>query len=270
MCPCVHLFICLSFSYANIIPTRVLKLQKTSKIDKVLGIDKISNKILKLSATYLHESLSGIFNLSLETNIVPNDWKIARVSPIFKPGDRCDSNNYRPISVISAVVRIFEKPMFDQLENYLTTNNLLNHRQSGFRSLFSTATALLDLTNEWCFNIHRKLVNGAIFLDLRKAFDTVDHTILLKKLQYFGLDQFAIGWFKSYLNNRTQMCMVNGVLSDPKQLSCGIPQGTILGPLLFLIYINDLPNCVKFSSTRMYADDTNLTVSGLVLLKLKQ
>ena len=94
--------------------------------------------------------------------------------------------------MISAVVRIFEKLVFEQLENYLTTNNLLNHQQPGFGPLFSTATALLDLTSEWCFNIDRKLVNGALYLNLKKAFDTVDHTILLKKLQYFGLDQFAI------------------------------------------------------------------------------
>ena len=123
-----------------------MKLLKTSKDRKAVGIDKISNKILKLSAPYIHESLSAIFNLSLETKIFPNDWKIARVTPIFKAGDRCDVNNYRPISVISAVARIFEKIVYDQLDDYVTKNNLINPRQSGFRSLFSTTTAMLDLT----------------------------------------------------------------------------------------------------------------------------
>ena len=103
-------------------------------------------------------ALSIIFNLSLETNSFPNDWKTATVTPVFKTGDRCDPNNYRPISVISAIARIFEKLVFEQLENYLTKNKLLNYRQSGFRSTFSTETALLDLTNEWCFNIDCKLV----------------------------------------------------------------------------------------------------------------
>ena len=116
---------------------------------------------------------------------------------------------------------------------------------------------------------HRKLLNGVLFLDLKKAFDTVDHTILVKKLQYLGLSQSTVDWFKSYLNDRVQMCMVNGNLSDPEQLLCGVPQGTILGPLLFLIYINDLPNCVKCSSTRMYADDTNLTASGSSISEIK-
>ena len=127
--------------------------------------------------------------------------------------------------------------MYYQLEKYVTKHNLLNPRQSGFRSLYSTATAMLDLTNEWCFNIDRKLVNGVLFLDLKKAFDTVDHNILLNKLQYFGLDQPAIAWFESYLSCRTQVCTVNGTLSDARQLTCGVPQGTILGPLLFLMYI---------------------------------
>ena len=258
-----------TFCFTKILPFRVLKLLQTSDVAKAVGIDKISNKILKLCAPYIYESLSAIFNLSLETNVVPSDWKIAKVTPIFKVGDRCDRNNYRPISVISAVARIFEKLVYEQLENYVTNNNFINPRQSGFRSLFSTTTAMLDLTNEWCFNIDRKLVNGVLFLDLKKAFDTVDHTILIKKLQYLGLNQSAVEWFKSYLGDRVQMCAVNGVLSDPDQLSCGVPQGTILGPLLFLIYINDLPNCVKYSSTRMFADDTNLTASGSSIPEIK-
>ena len=128
---------------------------------------------------------------------------------------------------------------------------------------------MLDFINEWCCNIDRKLVNGVLFLDLIKSFDTVHHNILLNKLQYFGLDQPAIAWFESYLSCRTQVCTVNGTLSDARQLTCGVPQGTILGPLLFLMYINDLPNCVDYSSTRMYADDTNLTATGCNIPEIK-
>ena len=251
-----------NFVFGQILPTQVLKLLQTSDTGKAVGVDKISNKILKLTAQHIYESLTAIFNLSFQSNTVPDDWKVAKVTPIFKTDDRCDTNNYRPISVISGVARVFERLVYNQLESYVTQHNLINPKQSGFRSLHSTTTAMLDLTNEWCFNIDRKLLNGTLFLDLKKALDTVDHTILLKTLEYFGLDLSVIDWFKSYLSDRTQMCMVNGVLSDPQNLSCGVPQGTILGPLLFLIYINDLPNCVKHSSTRMYADDTNLTASG--------
>ena len=129
-----------------------------------MGLDKISNKILKISAPYIWVSLAELFNLSLESNIVPADWKMAKVTSIFKAGDRSDSNNYRPISVISAVARVFERLVYSQLESYITKHNLINPRQSGFRSLFSTTTAMLDLTNKWCFNIDRKLVNGTLFL----------------------------------------------------------------------------------------------------------
>ena len=177
-----------TFCFTKIRPSRVLKLLQTSDVAKAIGIDNISNKIVKLCAPYIYESLSAIFNLSLETNVVPSDWKIAKATPIFKVGDRCDRNKYRPISVISTVVRIFEKLVYEQLENYVTNNNFINARQSGFRPLFSIKTALLDLTDEWCCNIDRKFINGDLFLDHKKVFDTVDHTILIKKLQYLGLN----------------------------------------------------------------------------------
>ena len=119
-----------TFCFTKVLPFRVLKLLQTSDVAKAVGIDKISNNILKC-APYIYKSLSAIFNLSLETNVVPSDWKIAKVTPILKVGDRCDRNNYRPTSVISAVARIFEKPVHEQLENYVTNNNFINLKQSG-------------------------------------------------------------------------------------------------------------------------------------------
>ena len=123
-------------------------------------------------------------------------------------------------------------------------------------------TALLEATNNWAYNIDRGNVNAVVFLDLKKAFDTVDHAILLSKLDAYGFESDTCNWFKSYLTERNQKCSVNGHFSSPRSLACGIPQGTILGPLLFLLYINDLPNCLEHSQPRMYADDTHLTFAS--------
>ena len=130
---------------------------------------------------------------------------------------------------------------------YLNENGLLNSGQSGFRSLHSTLTALLETNDSWCVNIGRDLLNGVIFIDLKKAFDTIDHEIILKKLTKYGVDQDARKWFKSYLTNRRQRCNVNNHLSSACPLNCGVPQGSIIGSLLFSIYINDLPNCLKMT-----------------------
>ena len=141
-------------------------------------------------------------------------------------------------------------------------NNLLSTHQSGFRSFHSTVTSLLEATDDWAFNIDQRNVNAVVFPDLKKAFDTVDHNILISKLSAYGIRGTSIKWFKSYLSERNQKCFLNGSLSSNRVLSCGIPQGTILGPLLFLLYINDLPNCLMHSQPRMYADDTHLTLAG--------
>ena len=138
---------------------QVEALLKTSDAAKAVGVDKISNKILKISAPYIRESLAELFNLSLLSNTFPSYWKKAKVTPVFRKRDRCESNGKRSISVISAIARIFEKLVYIQLENYVHKHNFINPKQSEFCSMFSTATAMLDLTNEWCFNIDRKLIN---------------------------------------------------------------------------------------------------------------
>ena len=139
---------------------------------------------------------------------------------------------------------------------------MLTHCQSGFRSFHSTLTALLEATNDWSVNIDNGMLNGVVFIDLKKAFDTIDHEILLLKLSNYGVDSTSLKLFESYLTNRSQKCKVNGELSNSSPLTCGIPQGSSLGPLLFLIYINDLPNCLDMAQPRMFADDTSVSYAS--------
>ena len=177
------------------------------------------------------------------------------MTPIFKNGERNDLQNYRPISVLCTVARVFEKLIYQQLYDYLMENSILNNCQWGFRSAHSTALALIDCTNNWLIGIDNGKINSTILLDVKKAFDTIDHDILLRKLSHYGISHTELEFFRSYLCNRLQCCSVNGHTSSFKTINCGVPQGSILGPLLFIIYVNDLPLCIENGHVTMYADD---------------
>ena len=205
---------------------------------------------------------------SPSAEIFPNEWKI--VTPVFKKGSKRELGDYRPISVLPLVSKIFEKFIYRQLYDYLQDDSLLNAYQSGFRSMHNTLTALVEITNNWSINIDKGLLNGVLFIDLKKTFDTIDHEIILRKLANYGIDQSTLRVFASYLCNRSQKCSVNGVLSSASKLTCGVPQGSILGSLLFLIYINDLRNCLDMSCAKMFADDTNIAVPGCTFAELEQ
>lgn len=249
-------------SFQEILESDVLKLLHGLGPNKASGIDGISSRILKISASVIAPFLTSIFNHSITTGIFPNDWKIARITPIFKSEAKDQMTNYRPISVISVVAKIAEKLIHNQIYNYLHDFNLLTNCQHGFRPQHSTVTALLDITNEWYKNIDIGKLNGIVFLDLKKAFDTVDHNILLNKIASYGIKGTAHRWLESYLSNRTQYCCVNGNTSSPSIMKTGIPQGSGLGPLLFLIYINDLPKCLNRAKPDMFADDTQIATAS--------
>ena len=228
------------------------------KTAKSFGIDNISSYFLKLALPFIGNSLAALFNTSIETSQFPDSWKIARVTPIFKEGDKTEKSNYRPISVLPVISRLFEKLVFDQLYQHMKENHLFSPDQSGFLRLHSTLTCLLKNTEDWYNGLDLGQLVGLVFIDLKKAFDTVDHEILCKKLQVYGVQHRELSWFRSYLTCRKQFCRVNGVASDIEDIEVGVPQGSCLGPLLFLIYINDLPQAVQGSTVSMYADDTSL------------
>ena len=189
---------------------------------------------------------------------MPQEWKSAKVTPIYKAGSKTDTNNYRPVSVIPVTMKMLERAVHDQLYEFLTVNNLISDHQSGFRKKHSTATALahiLDLVNG---EIDQGRCCGMVFLDLKKAFDTVNHRCLLQKLEAYGVNANELKWFEAYLYQRTQVTCVNGQLSDPEGVTCGVPQGSILGPLLFILYVNDLPNVAERCTIALYGDDTAL------------
>ena len=221
----------------------------------------LPGKFLKDTIYVVAPTLAFIFNWSFEEGIFPDNFKIARICPIYKgKGSKSNPDNYRPISVLSVVARLFEKLVHDQLLKHLEM--FLYVHQSGFRPKHSTETSLLNTTNQLCLNIDRGQCNLAVFNDLRKAFDTVNHDILLCKLYHYGVKSTELKWFKSYLSNRRQYCSISGHDSNFSHVTTGIPQGSSLGPLLFLVYVNDLPNAVHDSLTGMYADDTGLYSMG--------
>ena len=232
------------------------------QIGESTGLDKISAKLIKQAGDTITESLLGVFNLSLRTGIFPDDWKFAKVTPIYKSEDKTLCENYRPISVISNIAKIFEKLVCRQLNTFLDNNNIIVKNQSGFRRNHSTETSLLQSTEMWLKSMDQGQINGVIFLDLKKAFDTIDHQIILSKLQAYGIRDHTLRWFQSYLDQRKQICMLNNCKSDIESIRCGVPQGSNLGPLLFLIYINDLPNCLETTHSNLFADDTILSCQG--------
>ena len=189
--------------------------------------------------------LSCIFNRSICEGVFPEKLKLAKVSPVFKKGNKSDMNNYRPISVLSVFSKILERIVYKRVYSFLEENNILYGSQFGFRKGLSTEMALLEFLNKIVDAFEKDSFVMGIFIDLSKAFDTINHEILLTKLYNYGLRGIAHKWFFSYLTNRKQCTRFNNSLSDLQYIRCGVPQGTLLGPLLFLLYVNDIYKSAK-------------------------
>ena len=228
---------------------------------KSSGYDSVNISVVKNSISAICKPLTHAINLSLISGIVPHQLKTAKVIPVFKSGDSNCVCNYRPISILSCFSKIFEKCIYNRTVNFLDKFNVLSNSQFGFRTQHSTIHAILNLIDNISTAIDKSEHTLGIFLDLSKAFDTINYDIILSKLSHYGIRGISLEWFRSYLTNRSQYVSICGANSTMQKLTCGVPQGSILGPLLFIIYINDF---IKSSDTFhfiLFADDSNLFLS---------
>ena len=232
----------------------VTKLLKEIDPYKATGPDSIPAKLLKEMADELSPSLALIFTASLQQGEVPRDWKKALVTPLFKKGDQTNPTNYRPVSLTSICCKLLEHIIHSNVMSHLNAHKIISDIQYGFCKRRSVELQLICTIHDFACNLNEKKRTDAILLDFCKAFDKVSHRHLKLKLEYYGIRNKVLKWISSFLQERTQRVVCGGYTSDSENVISGVPQGTVLGPLLFLIYINDLPECIS-SMCSLFADD---------------
>jgi hypothetical protein len=242
--------------------SKILEIVRNLKPKTSFGHDEISTKIIKESILNILMPLTHIINISLNQGIVPKQLKTAKVIPIYKASERDKMNNYRPISLLPAFSKILEKVMFNKIMSFLDSQQILYKHQYGFRSKHATTHPIIHLLNECAnaSNSHPKQLTISIFCDLSKAFDVISHKILLRKLEFYGIRGIAKKWLSNYLSDRTQYVEIDNHKSNMCKIECGVPQGSILGPLLYLIYVNDISQSTQ-ANILSFADDTSLYLS---------
>ena len=240
----------------------IIILCKDINVNKSSCIEHLSSEIIRDAFLAVPEKIVELFNLSFALAEIPSEWKIARVTPLPKAGNSCNVGNLRPVSLLPLTSKLIEKIAHNRIYKHCDDNNILDERQGGFRPNHSTCKTTAYFLNDIYQAMNDNKVLIATYIDAMKAFDTVNHKILLKKAECYGITGLTLDWLRNYLTERYQCTLANNIISDRKLITCGVPQGSVCGPLLFLIYINDISNVLEHCKVSLYADDTVIYIEN--------